>query len=652
MSQLSKRSTLSLRREWRLFDRERASQKNFLKLCDRMIEVGEFLLAHDVARAGLRMHKNDKFLSQRAAHALCKAGSPKLATKILEELVASGGRDVESESLLASCYKDLCEYSTTEESKFRYADLAIARYEDAYNVQVQKKSDKLEDLEKQYYPCINIAFMHYVFQDFKKSHEYARAAREICRKLRSKGKTSYWIQATEGEASLLLGQVDAAVEAYQVAVGRKDALPSCVASTRKQALQIASLSEDMAIRDKVEGAFPLMGIVACSGHVIDNPGEVRRFPPEAEMVAKKKIDEVLNSLGATCGYSSAACGTDILFLETLAERGGETHVFLPFSKDEFIETSVRRAGGNWIARFEHVLDHATSVHYVTNEGYYGDDSLFSFCNQVMLGFAAMRGRGLDEDPNLMVIWDGNPGSMGGTGELVQAWRGEFNEPEVINPSEILSGIGGIDQNIIHSSKVRSAFSERLGDEINPVRSVKTMLFADVQAYSQVVEEKTSEFVNAFHGGIAAMLAKLKRDPAFVNTWGDSFFAVFDELEDALNLALEIRDYFNKGQWSELLSGGSMEVRVSMHAGPVHEEYDPILRKRNFFGRHVNQAARIEPIVLPGPVFVSETVAALISFGYDAYDFEYAGNLELAKDFGSYPIYMLQRRGYSGDDDNE
>ena len=109
MSQLTKRSTLSLRREWRLFDQERATQKLFLKLCDRMIDVGEFLLAHDVARAGLRKHKADKILSQRAAHALCKAGSPKLASNLLEELVASGGRDVETQSLLASCYKDLCE---------------------------------------------------------------------------------------------------------------------------------------------------------------------------------------------------------------------------------------------------------------------------------------------------------------------------------------------------------------------------------------------------------------------------------------------------------------------------------------------------------------------------------------------------------------
>jgi len=49
--------------------------------------------------------------------------------------------------------------------------------------------------------------------------------------------------------------------------------------------------------------------------------------------------------------------------------------------------------------------------------------------------------------------------------------------------------------------------------------------------------------------------------------------------------------------------------------------------------------------LPGSVFVSETVAALISYRYGDFDFEYAGNLELAKDFGAYPVYILQRKGY-------
>ena len=49
MSQLKKRNSMSLRREWRLFDQDQAKPEHFLILCNRMIEVGEFLLAYDVA---------------------------------------------------------------------------------------------------------------------------------------------------------------------------------------------------------------------------------------------------------------------------------------------------------------------------------------------------------------------------------------------------------------------------------------------------------------------------------------------------------------------------------------------------------------------------------------------------------------------------
>ena len=148
--------------------------------------------------------------------------------------------------------------------------MAIARYEEAYNAQLLKNTGKVEDLEKQYYPCINVAFMHFMFHHFDEANDYATKAREICRKLRKKGIDSYWIEATEAEASLILGQIESAVESYDLAFKREDAQPSSIASTRKQALQIASMFDDKAIRKKMEKAFPLLGIVACSGHVIDN----------------------------------------------------------------------------------------------------------------------------------------------------------------------------------------------------------------------------------------------------------------------------------------------------------------------------------------------------------------------------------------------
>jgi len=330
----------------------------------------------------------------------------------------------------------------------------------------------------------------------------------------------------------------------------------------------------------------------------------------------------------------------------MAERGGETHVFLPFAKEEFIETSVRRAGGNWVARFEKVLDQATAIHYVTREGYNGEDSLYSFCNDVMLGFTAMRGRGLDENPKLLVFWDGQKGATGGTGELVERWTSNFNEPIVIDAKEVLSSVGEQNEPLSSSGETKPAILLSKGDLPKKVsRTVKVMLFADVEGFTKVSEELTPLFVEKFLGGISNGLDTLSKPPAFVNTWGDSFFAVFDDLDDALSLAVQLRDYFSKGNWEEIGLSEGLQVRISMHAGPVYEEMDPILMRKNFFGKHVNQAARIEPIVLPGSVYVSEIMAALISFGHNDFDFEYVGNLELAKDYGSHPIYILQRTGY-------
>jgi len=229
---------------------------------------------------------------------------------------------------------------------------------------------------------------------------------------------------------------------------------------------------------------------------------------------------------------------------------------------------------------------------------------------------------------------------------VERWSSNFNEPIVIDAKEVLSSVGEQNEPLSSSGETKPAILMANGDLPKKVsRTVKVMLFADVEGFTKVSEELTPLFVEKFLGGISNGLATLSKPPAFVNTWGDSFFAVFDDLDDALSLAVQLRDYFSKGNWEEIGLTEGLQVRISMHAGPVYEEMDPILMRKNFFGKHVNQAARIEPIVLPGSVYVSEIMAALISFGHNDFDFEYVGNLELAKDYGSHPIYILQRTGY-------
>ena len=62
-----------------------------------------------------------------------------------------------------------------------------------------------------------------------------------------------------------------------------------------------------------------------------------------------------------------------------------------------------------------------------------------------------------------------------------------------------------------------------------------------------------------------MMKELNCKPEFVNSWGDSFFAVFEDLNDALRLAMNMRDFFGNGNWPELSASGNLDVRISMHA---------------------------------------------------------------------------------------
>ncbi|MBT3568431.1 MAG: hypothetical protein HN494_06265 [Opitutae bacterium] len=614
-----------------------------------MIDVGDSLLAYDVAKVGLKKFPEDRTLSQKAASALINAGSPLKATHILEELVAVGDRDVEAHSLLASAYKDLWQYASDPESKKRYAELAIARYKEGFSTTSFDafKQSRVKDVGTEYYPCINVAFMYLLSGDAEEARSYSTRALEICRNLKLNSLGDYWSQATTGEAYLIEGELDASLEAYAEAVAMPDAEPAKIATTRTQAIQIASAYEDPMVLEQITGVFPQTGIIACSGHVIDKKGGSIRFPSEAEALAKVEIEAALDKLDCSYGFSSAACGTDILFIEAMLARGGEVHVFLPFNKKDFIETSVRRAGGNWVQRFERALDKAQYVHYVTEEEYLGDDTLFELCNDVLVGFAAMRAHTLDEDPKLLVLWNGEGGSTGGTGQLVTRWSKRFGPPEIIDSTQMLASASIESTPVRKSGETQPAFlvAASRTAETGPVRLVKTMLFADVQGFSKLPDSDSPVYVEQFLGGLASLLDKQSRRPAFINTWGDAIFCVFDEVEDGLAFALDLRDFVSQTDWSEKGLPFDFDIRIALHAGPAYAAHDPLLRRTNFFGSHVNKAARIEPIALPGCVYVSETVAGLLSFGHDDFDFEYVGNIELAKGFGSFPIYLLQRSGY-------
>src|SRR6202043_1892681 len=83
--------------------------------------------------------------------------------------------------------------------------------------------------------------------------------------------------------------------------------------------------------DVFDSCFPVPNLVVFSGHMLDSPDRrVPRFPGHCELSVRSAINKQLDTLSAGIGFSSAACGSDILFLEAMLDRGAVVHVVLPW----------------------------------------------------------------------------------------------------------------------------------------------------------------------------------------------------------------------------------------------------------------------------------------------------------------------------------
>jgi hypothetical protein len=77
-------------------------------------------------------------------------------------------------------------------------------------------------------------------------------------------------------------------------------------------------------------------VLAVAGRRIDaEDAEERRFPAENETVVTARLREVMVARSAQAVVCSAACGADILTLETAAHLGLHRRVVLPFSRQQF-----------------------------------------------------------------------------------------------------------------------------------------------------------------------------------------------------------------------------------------------------------------------------------------------------------------------------
>jgi class 3 adenylate cyclase len=499
----------------------------------------------------------------------------------------------------------------------------------------------LEASASAYYTGINAATVAVLRGEIDEARSLAAQVQRICEQVadRTRGSVAeYWRQATLGEAALILGDARAAAHHYTDAMALAKGRYGDLSTTRRQArLLAAHLPVDGGWLGDVLRIPP---VLVLTGNMIDTEGRpVPRFPAGLEPAVRQAMRDSLQSARPLAAYGSAACGADILGMEIVHELGGEIHVVLPFPPSEFRTASVDVAPGDWGARFERLLEVASTVTIASDHRASGSVATFEYVNLLMTGLGQLRAELLDTTLLGLAVWDPEAGGApGGSASVVDAWERRGIAVDKVHLSKLRTGTVAPDV-----AATPSTTPTETDDAAS--HEIKALLFADAVGYSQLSEDQIPRYVNAFLGAVAALNRRTKHRFEHVETAGDGLYMVFANAADAAHYALELSALAAGTDWVAQGLPAAFNLRIALHCGPVYCGQDPITGTSIYTGPHTSRAARIEPITPPGQVYASSAFAAVAAAsGADGIDMRYVGTIPLAKRSGTLSLYNLQPVG--------
>jgi class 3 adenylate cyclase/tetratricopeptide (TPR) repeat protein len=604
----------------------------YTRVSDRLLMLGSPIVAHEMLDEALERWPRHVRLRQLQGLALARLGITDRAQEVLHRLYEEGKADEETMGMLARTYKDRALAGAGEERRE-----ALHRAHGLYVESYRRFGG--------YWTAVNAATTAMLLDDRGTAHALARQVLERCRLALEMDPDPYWPAATLGEAYLILEDRPQAAEWYGKAgeIGR-NRLGALTSTRRNAQLLLEHLGEE---RTWIDRFLPVPRVMLFAGHMIDRPGRSSpRFPPEVESAVAGAIADRVRRFDGRVGFASAACGSDILFLEAVGRLGGETHIVLPAEPAEFARESVDvLPGADWPERFRLVLERAAEQVITAGQVIERGGLAYEYANMVLLGLAEIRARQLGTELIPLAVWDGKPGDApGGTASAVERWQRLGYRIEVIDIAEIVA-------------HTRPARTHALAPAPAPVHAPSTpsgeqyearlsaVLFADVVKFSRLSEAQIPAFVEHFLGGIGCLTRELiAYKPVGQNTWGDGLYLVFDHVRDAGLYALELCRLAQDTDWTQYGLPAELNLRVGLHAGPVYRCRDPITGATNFIGTHVSRGARIEPVTPPGQVYASQAFAALASVErIREFECEYVRRVEWAKRYGAFPTYVVRRR---------
>ena len=625
---------------WRARQAESWSRRPELyrALAEQTLRLGEPLLAYDVTDEGANLWPRDVRLRQLKALALFRCRATARALEVLVALKKEGQRDEDTLAMMGRAHKDLADAAEIRRDREHHWEQSFHSYHEAY------------ENTGGYYSAINAATMAKVVGKEKEALELAEQVRKQCLEelgqLAEKGGDQYWLTATLAEAALILEDFEEAEKLYlRAAEMARDRFGDLSSTRRNARLLMREMHLDPDWIRRLESCFQVPRVVVFTGHMVDQPGrEKPRFPAELEESVKEAIKERLRRVDGRVGFASAACGSDILFLESLLDLGGEAHVVLPYDRDRFLQDSVDIVpGGNWSQRFRDVLKRAAEVLEASQHPMEGEGVALDYANLLLFGLARIREKQLETDLVPLAVWDGRPGDgPGGTASLIERWKSSGLQVEPIEMDRILKDNSTAPAQTPPPQQVSQPVREPVAPGFE--MELKSLIFADAVGFSKLNEKQVPLFVAHFLGGINDLMIAGGHAPLIKETWGDGLYFAFNTAGDAGRFALEICDMVREVKWEERGLPKDMTLRIALHGGPVYKYINPLTQKLNYSGVHVTRAARIEPITPPGQVYASREFAALAAAEHvTEFSCEYVGLTPLAKKYGTIPTYHVRRQ---------
>jgi hypothetical protein len=148
-------------------------------------------------------------------------------------------------------------------------------------------------------------------------------------------------------------------------------------------------------------------IFLLAGRRIDLPDAVpARFPLRNVPLVRTRLAALFEGHRPGTLVCSAACGADLLGLETAGKLGWRRRVILPFDRDHFRNTSVMDRPGDWGPLYDRILDDVSRTGNLLVESAAGEDP-YSRVNDSLIREAARLAADSRQNLAVALVWDGD-----------------------------------------------------------------------------------------------------------------------------------------------------------------------------------------------------------------------------------------------------